>query len=130
MVIPVMSGVSRSEGVSVISGTGIRLLRVRPETETAIAYQLEIPRRLALLRRQAPTHLTAPRLIQDDAEVGVTSDGASVHLVLTVVVEPGQWSGGWFLAIVPPNETEAWQNYLTAARERFVREEAAGGAGS
>jgi hypothetical protein len=45
-----------------IPGTGVRLLRARPETEAVLAKQLEIPRRLELLRRQAPPHLTTARL--------------------------------------------------------------------
>jgi hypothetical protein len=103
-----------------IPNTGIDLLRAKLETETALASQLGIKHRLELLRRQAPAHLTAARLLQDDAVVGVTNDGAVVHLVITVVVEPQQWSGGWFIAIVPPDENETWQAYLASAREQFV----------
>jgi hypothetical protein len=105
-----------------IPDTGIRLLRPRPETEPALASQLQIPHRLELLRRQAPLHLTTARLLQDDSLVGTTSDGAPVHLVLTVVVEPGQWAGGWFIAVVAPNVSEAWKTYLIRAREQFVLE--------
>jgi hypothetical protein len=107
-----------------IPGTGIKLLRPKPETEAALTNQLDIKRRLELLRRQAPApaHLTAPRLLQDVALVGVTSDGASVHLVITVVVEPPRWSGGWFIGVVPPDENETWQAYLASAREQFVLE--------
>jgi hypothetical protein len=54
----------------VIPGTRIRLLRARSETEATLARKLEIPRRLELLRRQAPPHLTTQRLLQDDAVVG------------------------------------------------------------
>jgi hypothetical protein len=61
-------------------------------------------------------------LVQDEAEVGVTSDGASVHLVLTVVVEPGgQWSGGWFVATVPPDQTEKFRRYLALTRVQWGR---------
>jgi hypothetical protein len=105
-----------------IPGTGIKLLRPKPETEETLARQLDISRRLELLRRQASAQLTALRLLQDDAEVGTTSDGASVHLVLTVVAEPQQWSGSWFIVTVPSNETGAWRAYLTGVREQFVRE--------
>jgi hypothetical protein len=106
-----------------ILGTGIRLLRAQPETEATLAGQLEIPRRLELLRRQAPPHLTTPRLLQDDTVVGVDSNGAGIHLVLTsIVLESGVWHGGWFLTTVPTDELEAWQMYLAKARELFVRE--------
>jgi hypothetical protein len=116
-------GVDSSAFISeVIPNSTIRLLRAKPETEETLARQLDISRRLELLRRQAPTHLTASRLLQDDAEVGTTSDGASVHLVLTVVVKPGQWSGSWFIVTVPSNENGAWRAYLTGVREQFVRE--------
>jgi hypothetical protein len=103
-----------------IPGTGIKLLRPKPETEETLARQLDILRRLELLRRQASRSSTAARLLQDDTRVGTTSDGASVHLVLTVVTEPEQWTGGWFIAVVPPDENETWQAYL--ANARVVRE--------
>jgi hypothetical protein len=74
-----------------IPGTGIRLLQTRPETEATLTCQLDISRRLELLRRQAPRQGSTPRLLQDDAEVGVTSTGESVRLVLTVVIEPRRW---------------------------------------
>jgi hypothetical protein len=106
-----------------LPNSGIRLLRSRPECETEVAKDLEIRRRLRLLRRQAllaPQPTTA-RLLQDEARVGVTGAGASVHLILTVVVEPGgQWAGGWFVATVPPNEAERFQHYLVDAREATI----------
>ena len=105
-----------------IPNTGIRLLRPKPETEAALAQQLDIPRRLELLRRQGPTHPTAPRLLQDEAEVGTTSTGKAVRLILSVVAEPQQWSGGWFLSVVPPAEIGAWQVYLVDARKAIVAE--------
>jgi hypothetical protein len=105
-------------------GTRIRLLRARPETEATLARQLEIPRRLELLRRQAPPRSNTPRLLQDAPRVGATSDGACIYLVLTsIVLESGEWCGGWFIATVPVGEAEAWQAYLATAREQFVLEE-------
>jgi hypothetical protein len=105
-----------------LPGTGIRLLRPRPESERALASQLDIARRLELLRRQAPPSSNTPRLLQDVAAVGQTSRGEVVYLVLSVLVERSEWVGSWFIAIVPPNETEAWQAYLAATRERIVLE--------
>jgi hypothetical protein len=105
-----------------IPDIGIRLLRARLETEATLAGQLEIPRRLNLLRRQAPCHPSTSRLLQDAPRVGVTSDGACIHLVLTsIVLESGEWCGGWFIGIVPVGEAEAWQAYLAGAREQMSR---------
>jgi hypothetical protein len=106
-----------------VPGTGIRLLRARPETEPALASQLDIPKRLGLLRRQAPTQNTPTRLLQHVAAVGMTSDGAFIHLVLTVVLEVGgERHAGWFLAIIPVSEVDRWQVYLNDSREWFVWE--------
>jgi hypothetical protein len=105
-----------------IPGTGIRLLRARPECEAELAKQLSIPLRLKLLRRQAPPRSNTPRLLQDDVEVGTTSTRETVCLILTVVVEPTHWHGGWCIAIVPLNEAEAWRAYLAGARAQFVLE--------
>jgi hypothetical protein len=105
-----------------IPGTGIRLLRARPACQAELAKQLSIPLRLELLRRQAPRQSPVPRLLQDDAEVGVTSTGEIVRLVLTVVTELEQWTGNWFVAVLPPSEIEAWKTYLAATREMIVLE--------
>jgi hypothetical protein len=106
-----------------IPNTRIRLLRARPQTEAALARQLEIPRRLELLARQASPSSTAARLLQNDTRIGTTSHGASIHLVLTVVLEVGgEWHAGWFLAIIPVSEVDRWQVYLNDSREWFVRE--------
>jgi hypothetical protein len=103
-----------------IPNTGIRLLRARPQTEAALVHQLEIPRRRRLLRRQSPLRNTAVRLLQDVAPVGETSAGEVVYLVLSVVVDRRAWAGGWWLAIVPPQETDKFRAYSAAAREAFA----------
>jgi hypothetical protein len=138
--------------VEVIPDTGIKLLRAKPETEPALSRQLSIPRRLELLRRCATestssnhTHSSTPpssppqpsslqdvpipgssqsdsHFLQDVQAVGETSRGETVFLVLSVVTDPLQWNGGWFIGIVPPDATEAWQAYLAGAREAIVAE--------
>jgi hypothetical protein len=132
-----------------IPNTGIKLLRAKLETEPALSRQLDIPRRLELLRRGAArstspnrTPSTSPsqqpaslqdvpipgsgpadsHFLQDVASVGETSRGETVYLVLSVVTDHLRWQGGWFLGLVPPGETEVWQAHLTSAREQFVRE--------
>jgi hypothetical protein len=142
--------------VESVPGTGIKLLRAKPETEAALARQPDIPRRLELLRRcaskvsaestpspphssnrtpppspsQPPTHLQDVPLpgsgpadshfLQDVQAVGETSRGETVYLVISALVEPSRWQGGWFIGIVPPNETEVWQAHLVSAREAIV----------
>jgi hypothetical protein len=123
--------------IEFISGTGIKLLRAKPETEPALSRQLDIPRRLELLRRGAdrkpqphPTPLPLEddpgsnqpdtHFLQDVAPVGDTSRGETVYLVISALVEPSRWQGGWFIGIVPPNETETWQAHLASAREAIV----------
>jgi hypothetical protein len=146
-----------------VPDTGIKLLRPRAECEGSLARQLDIPRRLELLRRCAdppsassgaeqrtslqhspnrPPHTSpsppspTPSLedepesdsgpsadavfLQDVQAVGETSRGETVHLVLSVLVEPSRWQGGWFIAVVPTHESERFEAYLASAREMIV----------
>jgi hypothetical protein len=109
-----------------VPDTGIKLVRPRPETQAALATQLQIPHRLELLRRRAastPAHgssRTDTHFVQDVAPVGQTSLDETVYLVLSVIVEPSQWQGGWWLAVVPPHESERFAAYLASAREAGV----------
>jgi hypothetical protein len=117
-----------------IPDSGIKLLRPRVETEQVLSRQLDIPRRLELLRRSAAREShphTNTTLLQDDpgrdpagslvlqdvAQVGESALGELVFLILTAVVEPARWRAGWGLGIVPAGESEVWQTYLTNARE-------------
>jgi hypothetical protein len=105
-------------------------LRARPETQAVLARQLDISRRLDLLRRPADppkaraegasVPSTDTHFLQDVVHVGETSRGEAVYLVLSVVVDPSRWNGGWFIGIVPLNEIGVWQAYLASAREAIV----------
>jgi hypothetical protein len=128
--------------VEFVPNTGIKLLRARPETEPALSRQLAIPYRLDLLRKSAerttgpsPEPPTAAALkdapasgssqtdtlfLQDVAPVGQTGAGETVYLALSIVVQPSQWRGGWFIGLVTPGATEVWQAHLTSAREAIV----------
>jgi hypothetical protein len=125
--------------VESIPDSGIKLLRPKPENESALSRQLDIPRRLEILRRSAARethpHTIATTLLQGDlgdrtdtlvlqdvAQVGESALGELVFLILTAVVESARWRAGWGLGIVPAGETEAWQAYLAGVREQIVRE--------
>jgi hypothetical protein len=129
-----------------VPGSGIKLLRARLDNEAAIARQLSIPDRLALLRRCAtkparsaesiplsqhsPHRAATPPLkdeppsdrhfVQDVAQIGTTSRNELVYLVLSVLTEASTWMGGWFLVVASPDESERFQAYLTDAREAIV----------
>jgi len=110
-----------------ISGTTIRLLRARPETQAALARQLDIPRRLELLRRCPRQRIQtgsspSARFLQDCARVGETSAGETIFLVLSVIEDLPRWGGGWFLAVTPRDTEERFQCYLAASREAIVAE--------
>jgi hypothetical protein len=124
-----------------VPGTGIKLLRAKPETEPELSRQLHILHRLELLRRHSadpkPHPHPTPRLedvpvsasdptaiqfLQDVAEVGQTSAGETIYLILSATVSPTQWQGGWGLAVVPLEDSERFQTYLTGAREVIVAE--------
>jgi hypothetical protein len=102
-----------------IPGTGIKLLRAKPETEESLLRELGIPLRLELLRHGAG-HQTDTHFLQDVAEVGQTSLGETVYLILSIVVDPSRWQGGWGLALVPVKEAERFGTYLADVREAIV----------
>jgi hypothetical protein len=105
--------------VETIPGTNIKLLRARPETEASLGTQLDITRRLKLLRRIAePSPST---FLQDVTPVGQTSTGESVFLILSAIMKPSLgWHGGWGLAVVSPEESERFEAYLRGARKAIV----------
>jgi hypothetical protein len=116
--------------VEPVPDTGIRLLRARPETEPALASQLNIPHRLELLLKSAertsalePQHPSPTKdayFTQNCAPVGQTGSGESIYLILSLVVDRLEWTGGWCLAVVPSDESERFQTYLADAYEAIV----------
>jgi hypothetical protein len=129
--------------VESIPDTGIKFLRPRPESEPKLSRQLDIRRRLELLRRcadrppatppspaahTAPPHLqdvpgsdnSEASILQDVAVVGESSAGETIYLILSTIIEPLSWTGGWFLASVPSEESALFQAYLEGAREAIV----------
>src|SRR5206468_2662118 len=118
--------------VTSIPETGIKLLRARPETEKELVHQLDIPRRIELLRRtanaprvavqDAPELSSDPLFLQDVALIGHTSIGENVYLILSIILDPPQWTGGWGLALVPNNNKELFEKYLAQAREEILAE--------
>jgi hypothetical protein len=116
-----------------IPDSSIKLLQPRPEKESTLARQLNVLRQIELLRRCAdpaaagsssnrtPSPSSSqPAFLQDVILAGQTSIGETVYLVLSVVVEPPRWQGGWFLAVLPPHDSERFQAYLADAREAIV----------
>jgi hypothetical protein len=122
--------------VETVPHSSIKLLRPRAEAEPELSRQLDIRRRLELLRRHASPkphphtpHTTSPledvpsdasHFVQDVAPIGETSRGETVYLAISALVEPSRWKGGWFLAIVSPQDSEGFQTYLAGAREAIV----------
>jgi hypothetical protein len=104
-----------------LAGTGIRLLVPDKEAAKRLSEALNVPSRITAVR-QAALRGTRSRgrdpelFVQDDLMVGQTEDGHPIHLLTSILTTRSSWRGGWFLAIVPAEDTTAFREYLGASR--------------
>jgi hypothetical protein len=108
-----------------VGSTSIRLLIPDKTAEQRLGAQLNVPSRLATVRQAAMRGTRSrsrdPELfIQDCLLVGQTEDGHPIHLLTSILTTRRAWRGGWFLAVIPVGEAEAFGQYLASAQPALI----------
>jgi hypothetical protein len=106
-----------------IPGTGIRLCHPTGEVAERLEKEFQITSRIEVLLERVRENIgNQERFLQDYRLLGHSPDGTPVHLIITVITTARFWRGGWFLALVPPEEAGVFARHVESARAATVDE--------